>query len=167
MQNVCHTVVWWSCVLFPHHHECVCSSCSYTEACIHVYACYCTCVHSPRRASQIYSLTSDFLKTASIRYAGDMFVSHDGTSDRPWGIMQVTAIMPVGWFRVQVVVGRALPVNARHRRVHWHRSVAVAAFFVGSGTIESRDALGVFFLFFFSLGWRTSSFYILSFIGRS
>ena len=48
------------------------------------------CVSPPFMARcQIYALTSGFLSRASGRYSGDIFVSYDESSDRPWGLAQV------------------------------------------------------------------------------
>lgn len=40
-------------------------------------------------SSQVYSMTSDFMSSATSRYAADEFISFDESSDRPWGFKQV------------------------------------------------------------------------------
>ena len=45
-------------------------------------------------SSQVYSMTSDFMSSATSRYAADEFISFDESSDRPWGFKQVLMKFP-------------------------------------------------------------------------
>lgn len=39
--------------------------------------------------SQVYSMATDFMSSATQRFSSDEFISFDESSDRPWGFKQV------------------------------------------------------------------------------
>lgn len=49
-------------------------------------------------------MTSDFMTSATQRFASDEFISLDESSDRPWGFKQVGA--PIGVWQINTEAGR-------------------------------------------------------------
>eukprot|EP00904_Undaria_pinnatifida_P014260 jgi/Undpi1/9965/HiC_scaffold_28.g12419.m1 len=80
------TVLFWPRNLFmPEYNTCD-TGCTRGQT----EPCRCTCSVDVMSMSdeEIYALTSGFLSRASGRYSGDIFVSYDESSDRPWGLAQ-------------------------------------------------------------------------------